>query len=257
MDQFRIDPDSPLTAWGQVRLDLQRRIGTGEFASAGRLPSESALSSEYGVSRATVRRCIRSLIQQGTLRSKRGSGTYISPQEAAPRITVHLLRPWREQLLATGHVARSRLIARDEAREVPSDLRRFVEHDKPQELRFGLHRQEVDGTPIAITESWSPADEADIAMARLRSAPAVASGIARIAFATPEQATALNTEQGTALFEVITCSRLRETGALAELARTSWVAGRVNLAYSRALTVGQIDMSELLSYGAQSPIDLE
>lgn len=255
MTAFSIDPDSPLTAWGQVQKDLQHRVEIGEMAPGERLPAETRLAEQYGVSRATVRRAIASLTEHGLLRAKRGSGTFVSENAGQVRLDVNLLRPWREQLLATGHVARSRLLTHRRGGEVPAELMRFVEYDEPQSLRFGMHLQEVDGVPIAITESWTPASEEDITAQRLRTAPAIASGVVRIAFAHAAQATTLNTPVGTALFEVTTCSRLRETGELAELARTSWVASRVRLGYSRALTVGQIDMSELLSYGAQDATD--
>lgn len=47
-------------------------------------------------------------------------------------------------------------------------------------------------------------------------------------------------------WEVTTMSRLRETGELVEFARTSWLASRVRFTFGRSLTLGQIDMSELM-----------
>lgn len=251
MSTFSIDPSSPYTVWGQVQRDLRRRIELGEFATGDKLPSEIDLAQEYGVSRATVRRCVQSLIGLGVLQAKRGSGTYVLQETSASRVTVHLQRPWREQLLAAGHVARSRLVRHEPTHEVPTDLLRFVERDRPESLQFGLHLQEVDGRPIAITESWSSTTDDALASGRLNRVPAAASGIIRIGFATLDQAEILGTVEGDALFETITCSRFRETGALAELARTLWVASRVDFGYSRILAAGQIDMYELLAHGAQ------
>lgn len=246
MDPFVVEPDSPLTAWGQVQRDLRRRVDRGEFGPGERIPSEAELVGHYGVSRMTVRRAIEALVTDGYLRSRRGSGTYVTERSDLIRCDVDLLRPWREQLLATGHVARSRLLEFSNDHRVPDDLRQTIEYDDADQLSFGLHLQEVNGVAIAITESWIPAA---VVAAKPRSAAVSAASTVRITFATARQAELLGAYHDVPLLEVTTCSRLRETGGLAELARTSWVASRVHLTYRRSLTLGQIDMSELLSGG--------
>lgn len=50
-----------------------------------RLPSEPALSKRYGVSRTTVRRAIATLIAEGVLESRHGSGTFIRPGSGRTR----------------------------------------------------------------------------------------------------------------------------------------------------------------------------
>lgn len=245
MEPFVVDQDSPLSAWGQIQRDLQRRIELTEFRPGTRLPSENDLASHYGVSRMTVRRAIEALIADGYLRSRRGSGTFVT--EGIRRFDVDLLRPWREQLLATGHVARSRLAEYSATAQVADELLDLVKHDEPQRFGFGLHIQEVDGLAIALTESWLPANTRAIVSQKPSSALVSATGSIRISHASRRQIAFLQSPSDVALLEVTTCSRLRATGELVELARTSWVASRVRLNYGRTLTIGQIDMSELLS----------
>lgn len=244
MASFVVEPDSPLTAWGQVQRDLRRRIEQSEFASGSRIPSEAELVAHYGVSRETVRRAIEMLVADGLLFARRGSGTFVTEQGFGQRYDIDLLRPWREQLLATGHVARSRLVERSEHVGVPAALRRDVEYDAPDDVRFGRHIQEVDGVAIGVTDSWMPVG-APGGRAGASTALVSATSSVRISFATAAQAALLGSYRDVPLLEVTTCSRLRATGELVELALTAWLASRVRFTYGRSLTVGNIDMAEL------------
>lgn len=247
MEPFTVEHDSPLTAWGQVHRDIRRRIDVGEFAPGSRIPSEAELVARYGVSRVTVRRAIEALGSDGYVHSRRGSGTFVNPREDLIRCEVDLLRPWREQLLASGYVARSRLLEYERDATVPDDLGRLVENDHPTALSFGLHLQEVNGVAIAITESWVSAGMGSVVPLMSRGAIVTASSSVNVVFAHARQAHLLGAYHDVPLLEIVTASRLRETGELVELARTAWVASRVRFTYRRSLTVGQIDMSELLS----------
>jgi DNA-binding GntR family transcriptional regulator len=243
VDPFVVEPDSPLTAWGQVQRDLRRRIESREFEPGARIPSEVELVRHYSVSRMTVRRAIEALTDDGLLRTRRGAGTFVTEGAERIRCDVDLLRPWREQLLASGHVARSRLVEFVRRGELPPDLRSTLAHDDLSGLGFGLHVQEVDGVPVAVTESWVPTH---LLAAKPRTAPVSASASIRIAFGTEAQARLLESYRDVALLEVTTAARLRETGELAEIARTWWVGGRVRFVYGRSMSLGNIDMSELL-----------
>jgi len=244
---FKIEADSPLTAWGQVNRDLRRRLEEGEFPPGSKLPSEADVAAEYGVSRVTVRRALQALVADGYLTTRRGSGTFVNDRDSVTRFDVDLLRPWREQLLSSGNVARSRLLSYEEQAELPEELHGVVRFDDADRLSLGLHVQEVNGVPIAMSESWIPVDGKAALLTKARSAIVSAAGWIRIAFATAEQAQLLQSYRDVPLLEVTTHSRLRETGELVELARTRWIASRVRCAYHRTLTIGQIDMSELLT----------
>lgn len=245
MTRFLVEPDSPLTAWGQVQRDLRQRIERVEFTSGSRIPSEADLVTYYSVSRETVRRAIDALVTEGLLLARRGSGTFVT--EGGHRFDIDLLRPWREQLLATGHVARSRLVETSDHVAIPDLLRRDVEYDSPDDVRFGRHVQEVDRLAIAVTESWMPVGPPGARTIRTASPSALVSAISsvRIGFATTSQAGLLSSYRDVPLLEVTTCSRLRATGELVELARTFWLASRVRFTFGRSLTMGNIDMAEL------------
>lgn len=63
--------------WTSVAAELRTAIDTGRYAPSSRLPSERALSEQFGVSRVTMRRAIAELEGEGLLRVARGSGAYV------------------------------------------------------------------------------------------------------------------------------------------------------------------------------------
>ncbi len=73
------------TAWGAykgITDALRRRIGEGEFAAGTLLPSEAALTTEYGVSRNTLRRALADLEGEGLIKALPGRGRVVmSPDE--------------------------------------------------------------------------------------------------------------------------------------------------------------------------------
>src|SRR3954447_15153396 len=53
---------------------LLQRVVSGELQPGERLPNESALATDFGVSRATVREALRVLAAQNLIRTSKGAG---------------------------------------------------------------------------------------------------------------------------------------------------------------------------------------
>jgi len=62
----------------QVDEVLLERIRAGAYLPGSRMPSESELSDELGVSRATVRTALAKLAANGFILRKQGDGTYVN-----------------------------------------------------------------------------------------------------------------------------------------------------------------------------------
>jgi GntR family transcriptional repressor for pyruvate dehydrogenase complex len=62
--------------------EIRERIDRQEYSPGTRLPREIDLAAELGVSRSALREAIRALELVGVLRSKHGSGTYVTSLEA-------------------------------------------------------------------------------------------------------------------------------------------------------------------------------
>ena len=63
---------------------LRREIEGGRFAKAQTLPGERELSEAFSVSRATLRRALATLVEEGALSQRHGSGTFI--RRTSPKV---------------------------------------------------------------------------------------------------------------------------------------------------------------------------
>lgn len=80
-------------AYEQVADQLRELIVQGELRPGDRLPVESALARDFGVSRATVREALRLLAAQSLVRTEKGAtgGSYVTlPTAATISSLVHL-----------------------------------------------------------------------------------------------------------------------------------------------------------------------
>lgn len=73
---MRIQRPRPITE--QVNAIIRQRIQNLKYPPGSRLPSESALAQELGVSRATVRTALARLASDGLVLRKQGDGTYVN-----------------------------------------------------------------------------------------------------------------------------------------------------------------------------------
>ncbi len=76
----------------QVNIILRDRICDADYAPGERMPSESALSVEFGVSRATIRTVLAKLAVEGLILRKQGNGTFVN--ERIEEINTHLGGLW-------------------------------------------------------------------------------------------------------------------------------------------------------------------
>jgi GntR family transcriptional regulator len=76
----------------QVEDLLRGRIREGFYAPGERMPSESELSEELGVSRATLRIVLAKLAVNGLILRKQGDGTYVNAR--VEKISAHLGNVW-------------------------------------------------------------------------------------------------------------------------------------------------------------------
>jgi putative hydrolase of HD superfamily len=79
-----IDPDDPRKPNVQIAGSIRAAILSGELEPGAQLPSGNDLAAFFSVNRATVVAAIRTLRQEGFVRSSAGSRAYVSDQAALP-----------------------------------------------------------------------------------------------------------------------------------------------------------------------------
>lgn len=66
----------PAAAYERIAADLRRKVWAGEFPPDAALPSEAELAVEHRVSRNTVRRAYRQLVEEGVVIVRHGAGAF-------------------------------------------------------------------------------------------------------------------------------------------------------------------------------------
>ncbi|GIJ22370.1 GntR family transcriptional regulator [Micromonospora lutea] len=79
-----IDHGAPLPPYRQLAGILAARIRRGDWQPNRAIPSEAHLVQEYGLARATVRRAIAVLVDQGVLFVVPQRGTFVKPDSEQP-----------------------------------------------------------------------------------------------------------------------------------------------------------------------------
>jgi DNA-binding FadR family transcriptional regulator len=127
-------------AYEQVADQLRDLIVSGRLARGERLPNETVLAREFGVSRATVREALRLLTAQSLIRTAKGAGggTYVT-MPTVDHVS-EFLNSALNLLAAAEHVTLDELLEAREALEVPAArmaaLRRT--DDAVQDLRSAI-----------------------------------------------------------------------------------------------------------------------
>lgn len=84
----------------RLKSDLIRDIQSGRWGINEKIPSESELANEHGVSRITVRQAVGDLVSMGYLIRHQGKGTFVAKQRSS--IAVSKLQGFAEELRTSG-----------------------------------------------------------------------------------------------------------------------------------------------------------
>jgi DNA-binding GntR family transcriptional regulator len=129
--------------------DLRERIEYGDFAPGDKLPSENELAALNGYSRGTVVRAIESLVRQGLVTRRQGSGSFVA-HRSLHRQAGQLLS-FTKSVASDGHRTSQRILQLRPAR--PVEARQFGVSPPAiflERLRY------VDGAPAALHRSVLP-----------------------------------------------------------------------------------------------------
>jgi 5'-deoxynucleotidase YfbR-like HD superfamily hydrolase/DNA-binding transcriptional regulator YhcF (GntR family) len=101
-----IDPADKRQPNVQIAASIRAAILTGELEPGSQLPSGNELAAFFGVSRMTVSAAVRTLREEGFVRSRTGSGVYVREQASlpAPGDEDHPLGGMATYLFEMGHL---------------------------------------------------------------------------------------------------------------------------------------------------------
>ncbi len=135
-----------------IAEDLRLRLSRGEFAASGLLPSESSLSTAYGVSRVTVRKALESLRRDGLVESRQGLGWLVAAEPL--RQDLSRLATLERQLSAAGHRSERRILSFGFVAP-PERIAELLSARITLEVR---RLNLADDLPFALVTVWCPED---------------------------------------------------------------------------------------------------
>ena len=149
----RINRQIPIPLYYQIAQHLRAEIREGDLRPGSLLGTEDEIQKKFRVSRATARKAMEELVQEGLVTRITGKGTYV----AEPRLAVQLpiLLSFSAEMRRLGMVPGARVI--DAAFTAPTEevaVNLMIEEESQvfrlERIRYG------DGTPMAHAIDYLP-----------------------------------------------------------------------------------------------------
>jgi GntR family transcriptional regulator len=144
------------TVSNQVDEILLERVRDGTYPPGSRIPSESELSDELGVSRATVRTALAKLAANGLILRKQGNGTFVNAR--IHQASAHPGNLWDlvQLIEGNGYKASIHLVSleRKPASEKEALALAIETGDEVIHFRRVFH---ADGRPVILADNAIPA----------------------------------------------------------------------------------------------------
>ena len=129
--------------------ELRRSIGNDEYKPGDRLPSESELCANYGVSRGTVVRAIEQLVSEGVVHRRQGAGSFVARPSLRRR--AGKLLSFSESAAGEGLRSTQSLLSIE-----PATDERVAEFQCVGQAIYLCRLRSIDGIPCAVHRSMIP-----------------------------------------------------------------------------------------------------
>lgn len=148
-----LSPNSPDPLHAQLAAILRDGVRSGRWQRGGYIPSESELMAEYGVSRGTVRRAVGTLVDEGLLVRRKGSGTIVSGGGISRPGSAESFS-FATSLEGGGVGYRTHVLDR-QVLPAPSRVAERLRVAPGEPALFLRRVRSVGGRPVICQESWS------------------------------------------------------------------------------------------------------
>ena len=143
-----------VTLHSRIREELRARIFSGAWQPHDRMPSESELMAQYGVSRVTVRQALGDLEKERLIFKVAGKGSFVA--QPKPFQELGRLQGFAEAMEALGHETFNRLISHVSIAASPrvAEQLQLAPGAPVSELRRVRYLNRV---PVSLDITWLPA----------------------------------------------------------------------------------------------------
>lgn len=137
----------------QIADAIRQQIAAGQLHPGDALPTESALQTEFGVSRVTVRQALKQLTEQEIIESIQGSGSYV--KETRVNYDIYQLTGFYEKLADRNVAARSDVLV-FEVIKADEKLAQKMQLTPQQKVWHVKRVRFIAQKPVALEETWMP-----------------------------------------------------------------------------------------------------
>lgn len=140
-----------LALYAQVKDFIARRIQDGTWRAGDRLPSENELVAQFGMSRMTVNRALRELVEQGRIVRVAGVGSFVA--EDKPQSTLLQIANLAAEIRQRGHDYQCKVLVVERI-SAPVDVAAALDLRAGASVFHTLCVHLEDGVPVQLEDRY-------------------------------------------------------------------------------------------------------
>lgn len=146
--------------YDELAATLRENILTGVYPPGSKIPSESELMEDTGLSRSTVRRALEVLVEEGLLAKKRGRGAFVTGDPVVDTKRT-AFTSFAAEMAKQGHEVATRTV--DAGLSAATDgVTAFFGIPADEQLVKIMRLRYVDGEPFCLETSYFGTDLAEL-----------------------------------------------------------------------------------------------
>jgi GntR family transcriptional regulator len=150
---WTLDQNSPTPLHTQFEVLIKEKVQSGQWKPGEQIPSERELMRLAGISRATVRQTLSSLVNQGILQKNQGRGTFVTqPRYEQP---LQILYSFSEQLRSIGVKLNDKVLEQS-LHAASDDLAQRLQINPGDQVICLKRLRSVRNTPMMVSFAYIP-----------------------------------------------------------------------------------------------------
>lgn len=146
-------PEDDTPKYERAHRAILERVKSGRYPVGARIPTEVELSSQFSVSRVTIRRALDILVREGYVESKQGSGYTVLTQSPSSDTC---LTSFTDAMLRAGHEPTSRFLSIEHLDPTKGDVTEVPEDMRHEPITRVSRLRLVDETPRMLVMTYAP-----------------------------------------------------------------------------------------------------
>jgi GntR family transcriptional regulator len=150
---WTLDQNSLIPLHIQFEGLIKEKVQSGQWKPGEQIPSERELMRLVGISRATVRQTLSSLVNQGILQKNQGRGTFVTqPRYEQP---LQIVYSFSEQLRSIG-VTLKDAVLEQKVQAAPDELAQRLQIKAGDKVIYLKRLRSIHDTPMMVSIAYIP-----------------------------------------------------------------------------------------------------